>query len=91
MIALPLEQSLIQYPCDFPIKVMGHAQAGFTKAVIEIISRHDQRFEAASTEVRTSKHAKYLSLTCIVKATSREQLDKIYQELCDHPMVVMAL
>ena len=91
MIDVPLEQSLIEYPCDFPIKVMGLAQAGFRNAVIEIILRHDRQFQAASIAVKTSKHAKYLSLTCVVKALSREQLDNIYQELCDHPLVVMVL
>jgi len=70
---------------------MGRTQAGFAEAVIEIISRHDHQFEAASIEIKTSKHAKYSSLTCVVKAASREQLDKIYQELCDHPMAVMVL
>ena len=85
------QTSLIEYPCDFPIKVMGLSQQGFAQAVTEIVLRHDPGFNAATVEMRTSKTARYLSLTCTVRATSREQLDALYQELCDHPMVTMVL
>ena len=85
------QTSLIEYPCDFPIKVMGLSQQGFAQAVTEIVLRHDPGFNAATVEMRSSKTARYLSLTCTVHATSREQLDALYQELCDHPMVTMVL
>ncbi len=85
------EDSLIEYPCDFPIKVMGLAQQGFAQAIIEVVLRHDPDFNAASMEMRSSKAARYLSLTCTVRATSRVQLDALYQELCDHTMVTMVL
>ncbi|HTP94707.1 MAG TPA: DUF493 domain-containing protein [Burkholderiales bacterium] len=83
--------SLIEYPCDFPIKVMGQTQAGFAQAVVDIVRRHAPDFDPASVEMRSSKKNKYLSLTVTVRATSREQLDRLYRELCDHPMVVMVL
>ena len=85
------EPSLIEYPCDFPIKVLGHSRTGFAQAVLEVVTRHAPDFEGASIEMKSSKRGKYLSLTCVVRATSREQLDALYQELCDHPMVVMVL
>ena len=88
---MKLEDSLIDYPCDFPIKVMGLSQQGFTQAVMEVVVRHDPGFSAASMQTRNSSGARYVSLTCTVRATSREQLDALYQELCDHPMVVMVL
>ncbi|TAJ80855.1 MAG: DUF493 domain-containing protein [Gallionellaceae bacterium] len=88
---MTLEHSLIEYPSDFPIKVFGQSQQGFPQAVMEVILRHDPGFQAGSIQMRNSKTARYVSLTCTVRATSREQLDAIYQELCDHPMVVMAL
>jgi putative lipoic acid-binding regulatory protein len=88
---MTLEHSLIEYPSDFPIKVFGQSQQGFAQAVMEVILRHDPAFQASSIETRSSKTARYVSLTCTVHATSRGQLDAIYQELCDHPMVVMAL
>ncbi len=85
------EPSLIEYPCEFPIKVMGHTRAGFAQAVLEVVHRHVPDFDGATMDMKTSKHGKYLSITCTVNATSREQLDALYRELCDHPMVVMVL
>lgn len=84
-------ESLIEYPCDFPIKVFGRSEPGFAQAVVEIVLRHDSGFDAGSIEMKPSREARYLSLTCTVRATSREQLDALYRELCDHPMVVMVL
>lgn len=86
-----MEDSLIDYPCDFPIKVFGKSEQGFAQAVTEIVLRHAPDFNPATMQMRSSKTARYISLTCTVRATSRAQLDALYQELCDHPMVVMAL
>ena len=88
--AMP-DPSLIEYPCEFPLKIMGHSQAGFAQAVLEIVQRHVPDFDGATMEMKASKRGKYLSVTCTVNAQSREQLDNLYQELCDHPMVVMVL
>jgi len=85
------DAQLLEYPCDFPVKILGHTQAGFAQAVLDIVKRHAPDFDAATLELRTSKRRKYLSVTCVIRATSREQLDNLYQELCDHPMVVMVL
>jgi uncharacterized protein len=85
------DASLIEYPCDFPVKILGHTQAGFAQAVLEVVKRHAPDFDDATLELRASKQRKYLSITCVVRATSREQLDGLYRELCDHPMVVMVL
>ena len=84
-------QSLIAYPCDFPIKVMGQTQPGFAQAILGVVLRHAPDFDAATMEMRNSRQGKYLSLTVTVRATSREQLDDLYRELCDHPMVKMVL
>lgn len=86
-----LKDSLIDYPCDFPLKIFGTSQQGFAQAVMEVVLRHDPDFAAASMQMKSSSKARYISLTCTVRATSREQLDALYQELCDHPMVVMVL
>ena len=88
---MKLEDSLIAYPCPFPIKVMGLTQPGFAQAVMQVVTRHDPDFEPTTIETRNSKNARYISLTCTVHATSREQLDALYQELCDHPLVAMVL
>jgi putative lipoic acid-binding regulatory protein len=57
----------------------------------DIVLRHAPDFDVASVEMRPSRQGKYLSVTCVIRATSREQLDALYQELCDHPSVVMVL
>ena len=81
----------LAFPTAFPIKIMGRRESGFTKAVIGIVLRHAPDFMPGSIETRPSREGKYLSLTATVNATSREQLDALYQELCDHPSVVMVL
>ncbi len=88
---MKLSHSLIEYPCEFPIKIFGQQRAGFAQAVLEVVTRHDPGFVAATMEMRASRNARYISLTCTVHATSREQLDALYQELCDHPSIVMVL
>ena len=83
--------SPLAFPCDFPIKVMGRKQPGFAQAVAEIVRRHAPDFDPASVEIRPSRRDSYLSVTCMLRATSREQLDALYRELCDQPSVVMVL
>lgn len=85
------DTQLAAYPCDFPIKILGHTRAGFAQAILEVVRRHAPEFDGAAMEMRSSKRGKYLSLTCVIRAESREQLDRLYRELCDHPMVVMVL
>jgi putative lipoic acid-binding regulatory protein len=84
-------ESLLEFPCQFPLKIMGLTQPGFAQAVIEIVRRHAPDFDPATVEMRTSREAKYLSITTTITARSREQLDELYRELCDHPMVSMVL
>lgn len=83
--------SPLAFPCDFPIKVMGRKGPGFAQAIVDIVLRHAPDFDAGTVEMRPSRQGTYLSVTCVVRATSREQLDALYRELCDHPSVVMAL
>ena len=86
-----LTASLIEYPSDFSIKVMGKTQAGFAQTILAHVKRHAPDFDETTVGMRPSREGKYLSLTFTIRATSREQLDAIYMELSDHPMVSMAL
>ncbi len=85
------EESLLEFPCDFPIKVMGQRQDGFAQAVLETVLRHAPDFDAAAMEMRLSTKGNYLSLTCTFRAVSREQLDALYRELSAHPLVKVVL
>ena len=83
--------SLIEYPSDFPIKIMGAMQDGFAETMVEVVIRHDPTFHSGKMEMRPSSKGNYLSLTVTVLATSREQLDNLYRELSSHPMVKVVL
>jgi putative lipoic acid-binding regulatory protein len=91
MADIPPEQSLIEYPCAFPIKVMGRHVEGFSEAIVSVAQRFDPGFDANSVEHRPSSSGNYLGLTITVTATSREQLDELYRTLSSHPMVKVVL
>jgi uncharacterized protein len=88
---IPPEQSLIEYPSRFPIKVMGAHVDGFVEAIVMVARNFDPEFDAATVEQRPSKAGNYLGLTITVTATSREQLDELYRTLTTHPMVKVVL
>lgn len=88
---IPPEESLIEYPCDFPIKVMGKSHPEFAQTLTLVVQQHDPGFDPATVEMRASKGGNYLSVTFTVRATSREQLDAIYRSLHGHPLVSVVL
>lgn len=89
--AHPTDDSLIEYPCQFPIKVMGANVSGFSAAMIDIACSFDPTFNSTSVELRESKGGKFLGVTLHIRATSRPQLDDIYRALTSHPMVKIVL
>ena len=91
MPVIPESESLVEYPSDFPLKIFGAQHPDFTQCVLEVVTRHAPDFSANSMEIRASKTEKYISLTCTIRATSRKQLDAVYQELVDHPLIKMVL
>ena len=88
---VPPEKSLIEYPSQFPIKVMGTKADGFVEAITSVARQFDPNFDATTIEQRPSKGGNYLGLTITVTATSREQLDELYRTLTTHPMVKVVL
>lgn len=88
---IPPEQSLIEYPSDFPIKVMGAHVDGFAEAIAMVARAFDSDFDPTTMERRPSKGGNYLGLTVTVRVTSREQLDELYRTLSSHPMVKVVL
>ena len=87
----PRQESLIEYPSLFPIKVMGLKVDGLVHAITLIAESFDPQFDASTIELRESKGGKYLGVTVTVTATSREQLDELYRTLSTHPMVKVVL
>ena len=85
------QESLIEYPSLFPIKVMGVKVDGLVHAISMIARQFDPAFDASSIELRESKGGKYLGVTITVTATSREQLDELYRTLSTLTMVKVVL
>lgn len=84
-------ESLLVFPCVFPIKVMGRTKEGFAQTIVAVVQKHAPDFDARTLEMRASNAGNYLSLTCTINAISRDQLDDLYRELSSHPMVAMVL
>ena len=85
------QESPLQFPCDFPIKAMGKTGCNLDITVVEIVRRHAPDLAEGAVHTRDSRQGNYIAVTVTVRATSREQLDAIYQDLVDHDDVIMAL
>ncbi len=80
-------EALLEFPCDFPIKVIGHPQPGFEQAVIDIVLQHAPDFDPTQLRSTSSKRGRYLSLTLEVTVQNRAQLQSLYQALAAHESV----
>jgi putative lipoic acid-binding regulatory protein len=87
----PAQDTLLEFPCAFPLKIMGLANDALAQTVLDIVRRHAPDFEGATMEMRASSGGKYVSLTCTINATSKPQLDSLYRELSGHPLVKVVL
>ena len=89
----PNKETLLEFPCRFPIKAMGRANGSFEAIVVQIVRKHAELWQEEERPVRTvpSSAGNYVSVTVIIEATSRDELDAIYQDLTDCPDVLMAL
>jgi|TARA_B110000967_G_scaffold195143_1_gene224339 putative lipoic acid-binding regulatory protein len=85
------KESLLKFPCNFDIKVMGESVESFSESMIKIIKKQDENFNESRIEMKGSSNGKYISLTCNVYVTSQEQLDKIYMDLSKNPMTKFVL
>jgi uncharacterized protein len=83
--------TLLQFPTEFPIKIMGKRVEGFAQAVSDLVLQHAPDFDPATMEFRNSKEGNYLGLTVTINATSKAQIDAIYLALTQHPMVKIVL
>ena len=85
------EETLLEFPCQFPIKAMGKNTPDFDSIVVAIVRQHVDDINEGAVKTRPSKGDKYLSVTVTIEASSKKQLDAIYQGLTDCPNVLMAL
>lgn len=85
------DQPLLEFPCEFPIKAMGHADTDFAEQVWAIVTRHAPETSTEQLRTTPSRKGRFVSVTITIQAQSRAQLDAIYQELNDHDRVLMTL
>jgi putative lipoic acid-binding regulatory protein len=85
------EETLLSFPCEFPIKAMGKTRDDFDAKVVGIIRQHVDDIKEGAVTTNTSKGGKFTSVTVTVNAQSKEQLDKIYQSLNDDADIMMTL
>ena len=84
-------ESLLEFPCQFPIKALGNSRCDVKSVVVDILQRHVSEWEKATIKQRPSKNGKYVSVTVSFEAASRAQLDAIYQDLTASEFILMAL
>jgi putative lipoic acid-binding regulatory protein len=85
------EESLLEFPCDFPIKVMGKDTPEFRAMALALIESHTGPLEAERIRMAASRNGRFVSITVTVNAQSRDQLDDIYRDVSGHPAILMAL
>lgn len=87
----PNKETLLEFPCRFPVKAMGKAGGGFEAIVTHIVRTHAEMWHGEVVVSNPSRNGNYVAVTVVIKATSQQQLDAIYQDLTDSPDVLMAL
>jgi len=82
---------LFNFPCQFPIKIMGRCDCELESLVVEVVNRHVTNLAENAVSTRPSGKGNFMSVTVTITATSREQIDNIYLELTARDEVLMAL
>ena len=85
------QETLLEFPCTFPVKAMGRNEDGFEALVTKIVLNHAEMSAAEAVTTNLSSSGKYLSVTVTIEAISKAQLDRIYQDLTDCEQVLVAL
>lgn len=86
-----MTDTLLEFPCRFPIKAFGEKDTDFENTVFELVKRHVAELEREHLSLKVSSNGSYISVTATITAQSKAQLDAIYQDLTDHEAVVMSL
>ena len=84
-------ETLLEFPCAFPLKIMGLAQNDLAQEVLAVVHQFAPDYDGKDMEMRASSSGKYVSLTCTINAQSKEQLDNLYRALTSHPLVKVVL
>jgi putative lipoic acid-binding regulatory protein len=85
------EESVIDFPCEFPVKMMGHNSPEFRTTARALIEKHAGEIADSAVQESLSRNERFVSVTITITATSQQQLDDIYQDVSSHDDVLMAL
>ena len=85
------DETLIEFPCEFPIKMMGRDSPDFHETARALVEKHTGPLDDAAITSASSRNGRFVSVTVTVSAESREQLDNIYRDLTAHEDILMAL
>ncbi len=85
------EPPRIEFPCDYPIKVLGRSVDHLESTVVEIFERHAPGFDQETISIRSSSKGTFTSITIIITATGREQLEALHQDLLATGLVQMVI
>lgn len=80
-----------QFPCDYAVKAMGLNSPRFQTRIVRLVEQHTGPIQPIQISTKPSRSKRYLSITLMIQAQSREQLDAIYQDLTDDDHVLMRL
>jgi len=83
--------TLLEFPCEFPVKMMGRDTPAFHATARELVEKHTGPLDDAMIQSTQSRNGRFVSITVTVTATSKQQLDDIYREITAHDDVLMAL
>jgi uncharacterized protein len=86
-----MSESLLEFPCDFPLKVMGRKSEDFRELVVRMVAAEAGPLDDASIRIRESRDGNFVALTIMVRTESQAQLDAIYRALSAHDQVLMVL
>jgi putative lipoic acid-binding regulatory protein len=85
------EETVIEFPCEFPIKMMGRDTAEFRETMRAIVEKHAGELDDSRVQAAVSRNGSFVSVTITITATSQQQLDEIYREVSARDDVLMAL
>ncbi len=86
-----MSESLLEFPCEFPIKIMGRDDPEFREAALFVVEKHTGKVAEEAIRTSTSTNGNFVSITVTITATSQEQLDAIYHDLTAHEQILVAL
>ncbi len=86
-----LPARLLEFPCEFPMKIVGLRTVDYAEKIVAVIKKHDPAFSEKSVQMKASSNGNYISLGVLINATSQEMLDDLYRELSAHPLVKFVL